>query len=84
MTSQAKMVTVRFTPQAWIRDYATECDPEGPREFTIPERDARDDTGQRLPDRSYESDTLKEHENAPKWIQEWSGPFEIEILWEEA
>lgn len=78
------MVTVRFTPQAWIRDYAIECDPAGPQEFAIPLKDAHDDKGQRLPDRSYESDALKDHRNAPKWIRKWSGPFDIEILWDES
>lgn len=75
-----KKVRIRFTPQAWIRDYATEVDPQGPREFEVPVRDAQNEQGEWLPDRSYESDILREHKNAPKWIRQWSGPFEIEIL----
>lgn len=66
----------RFHPQAWINDYAIEADPEGETDFialwpsdrAIPEQD------------TYQSDNLRHDPRAPKWIQDWSGPFYIEIL----
>lgn len=76
-----RMVTVRFTPQAWVKDTAIECDAVGPREFLVPEADAKVE-GAWMQDRSAASDTLKNHRNAPRWIHGWSGPFDIEILHE--
>lgn len=78
------MTKVRFIPQAWIRDYAVEVDPEGPTVFDVPDQDAQDAEGHWLPDRSYESDTLKAHPHAPQWVREWRGPCDIEILHDEA
>lgn len=68
---------LRFHPQAWINDYATEIDPQGETEWSIEwpaDRQPPDD------DR-YESDDLID-ENAPAWIQEaiYNGPFYIEVL----
>lgn len=77
---QSKTVTIRFHPQAWIRDQAIACDPEGPVEFEVPENAAKDAAGNWLRDFSYESDVLKEHRKAPRWIRKWHGPFDIEIL----
>lgn len=72
-------VRVRFIPQAWIRNYAVEVDPEGAAEYDVPARDAQDTDGQWLRDHDYASDALKGHDNAPAWIWDWSGPFEVEI-----
>lgn len=72
-------VTVRFVPQAWIRDTAIRVDPVGATTFEVPAADAKDTDGNWLPDHDYPSDRLREHANAPDWIREWSGPFEVEI-----
>jgi hypothetical protein len=72
-------VTVHFVPQAWVRHHAIEVDPEGATTFEVPMTDAKDGVGNWLPDRDDASDLLRQHENAPEWIRNWSGPFDIEI-----
>jgi hypothetical protein len=64
------MAAVEFVPQAWINDYAERADCEGPNTFEV-EKHLLDKL---VPD-SNESDALKDHKNAPKWIKNWSGPF---------
>lgn len=68
------MAIVSFHPQAWCNDYAIDVDPGGPTEFEVPDAEV---VG--LQDDSYESDELREHEKAPQWMAEWSGPFYISI-----
>ena len=64
------MKTVTFVPQAWINDYAYQCDPNGPTKFEVePELLVG------LEPDSYKSDELRDHANCPDWIKEWSGPF---------
>jgi hypothetical protein len=72
-------VRVRFTPQAWIKDYAYDIDPEGETVFEIPIADAMIN-GRLRKNNDYETDALKSHPNAPEWIREFRGPFEVEIL----
>jgi hypothetical protein len=72
-------VTVRFIAQAWVRNNAIEVDAAGPTTFEVPVADAQDTDGYWLPDHDYTSDVLREHHNAPEWIRNWSGPFEVEI-----
>lgn len=72
-------VTIRFSPQAWIRDQAIEVDPDGPTTFAVPVGDAQDAEGDWLPDCSDESDDLRTHANSPDWIRNWRGPFSIAI-----
>lgn len=79
------MVKVTFIPQVWVgrRDReAYPAEPLGETEFYVSEEDATDpDTGEALSPDSYEIDDLRLHANAPKWIREWNGPFEIELDW---
>ncbi|WIW89606.1 hypothetical protein K3M67_06510 [Sphingobium sp. V4] len=74
-------VTLRFRPQAWIRDNAFDVDPEQPDTWDIPvaillnrfptEDDWHEDYGAR--------DDMRFEGRAPRWIREWSGPFEVEL-----
>ena len=68
-------ITVRFVPQAWINDYAINVDLEGPDTWEVP---AEMVVG--IEPDSYESDELREMDNAPEWVREWSGPFYV--TWE--
>jgi hypothetical protein len=68
------MATAIFHPQAWVNDYAIEVDPEGDTAFEV------GDVPDSVEDDSYESDNLRDHENAPQWVKDWSGPFYIEIV----
>lgn len=72
----------RFVPQAWQRDYAVECDAEGPRFFDVTaevlgmdetERDDLGEGGNKLADR------FRDLPQAPQWIREWRGPFEVYV-----
>jgi hypothetical protein len=72
---RARQLRCRFHPQAWQNDYAIPVDAEGPTtwECSWP-------TDKPLPkDDDYDSDDLRYEGNAPQWIQEWSGPFYVEI-----
>jgi len=71
-----------FTPQAWVNDYAIEVELEGEAEWDVTEflasltPEAREDA---LVSDSYESDVLRDLENAPAWVKDWSGPFYITV-----
>ncbi len=70
------MTKIRFVAQAWINNYAVECDPEGPTTFLVPDSAI-------TPAMRYSADArdaLREHDAAPEWIREWNGPFECEIV----
>ena len=60
-----------FRPQAWVRDYATDVDPEGETRWEM-------EVDSLPPENSYESDALRESPNAPAWAREWLGPFEVD------
>jgi hypothetical protein len=60
-----------FRPQAWIRDYAHDVDPEGETEWVINGSDLE-------PDQS-DLDYLQTSRNAPTWVKDWAGPFEITL-----
>ena len=64
-----------FHPQAWHNDYAIPVDAEGPVTWTT---NWQDDTP--LPaNNDYQSDQLARESDAPLWIQNWSGPFYVEV-----
>lgn len=74
-------VVLEFTGEAWINEQARDIDGKETT-FTIPLTDlhqngewALDET----PCRHFVSDSLHTHENAPKWVQEWDGPFELQV-----
>ncbi len=75
------LITLKFKPQAWVKDYAIEVDPEGPDTWEVSDEEII----QKFPSRTdwetdhYERDDMRYHDNAPKWIREWSGPFEVEL-----
>lgn len=69
------MAKVVFRPQVWVNDYAVDVDPPGEAVFEVP-----DDLVRGMEAHSYESDTLREHENCPQWAKEWVGPFECDFV----
>lgn len=76
-----KRIIARFHPQAWVNDYAVAVDPEGPVEFDVTDAIRRRGKEEALAirDDDYESDSLRYVKTAPQWIQEWSGPFYVEV-----
>jgi hypothetical protein len=74
-------IIARFHPQAWVNDYAIDADPEGEVTWDVTSEVLAmpEDTRNRLQDDQYETDNLRFSTNAPKWIQDWSGPFYVEV-----
>jgi hypothetical protein len=75
----------RFVPQAWVRDNAIGVDPQGPTSWDCTEfvesadrewRERTVATGHDI------DDLLRSDPNAPRWIRDWSGPFEtyVEVI----
>ncbi len=63
---------LRFTPQAWINDYATTVDPAGNSSWL-------DDIPPGISGGTYEADDLRNSTRAPDWVRGWQGPFEIDV-----
>lgn len=86
-----KRIIAVFHPQAWQNDYAVDVDPEGPVEFDVTDEVMRAGKEVSLTwvDDDYTTDALRTIESAPQWIQDWSGPFWVEVkdaiheFWEE-
>jgi len=78
-----RSVVVDFEPQATINGRIVEVDPQGPTTFTVDEAEALKITGcaklEAIESRTYASDGLKDARAAPRWIRQWSGPFDCDI-----
>lgn len=84
---KTKQIIAKFHPQAWINDYAFEVDPEGETTWDVTDEIVAMGEGaaMTLQDDQYNTDNLRFSKNAPKWVQEWSGPFYVEVsesIWE--
>lgn len=81
----------RFTPEAWIRDQATEVDPQDPQEWdcttlalahlaylaaAAARRHESLDDGEGVLDND---DVFKDDPDAPEWVRSWTGPFTIRV-----
>ena len=74
---------VTFHPQQWNEyagdEYAEPAADRDPTTFHVPVEDATDENGEPLADATRESDILHEHENAPEWVRDWTGPFYVTV-----
>jgi hypothetical protein len=80
-----------FTPEAWVRDQATEVDPPGPQEWDCTSYAlAHLDYLTAAASRQRESladdegvldydDVFKSDADAPEWVRAWAGPFTIRV-----
>jgi hypothetical protein len=85
-------VIVTFHPQEWVDTSAKPHESGGkqlvpaeqrePLSFTVPWTDGTDDTGAVLEDESYEANQLRDHPNAPDWVNDWEGPYFITTVGE--
>lgn len=75
-------VKLNFNPQAWVRDYAISVDPEGDTTWTVPKALFLElfPTEADFNSNHHERDDLRHKGNAPQWVRDWSGPFEVELL----
>lgn len=72
---------LEFTGQAWIEGRARDVDNKETT-FTVPLSDLRIGDYWALdktPHRHFVDDQLHRHQNAPEWVQTWSGPFELQV-----
>jgi hypothetical protein len=76
------VATLRFRPEAWQNDYAVTVDAEGEDTWEIPcsELRALFPTEEDFHEDHNERDALHYDHRAPKWIREWSGPYEVELM----
>ncbi|AXK44069.1 hypothetical protein [Erythrobacter aureus] len=76
-----KQVFAEFRPQAWVNDYAVQVDPSGDTKidvtfdllllgYTAAMNHLEDDA---------ERDSLRYSDFAPTWVQEHTGPFEVDL-----
>lgn len=74
-------VTLRFRPQAWVNDYAVGVDPETPDTWQVPKSMLleRFSSEQDWLDRDNDRDDMRHEGTAPKWVRDWSGPFEVDL-----
>ena len=77
MATDPKTITVSFIPQAWVNDYAVNVDIDLPNTWEVPVEMVRG-----IEPDDYASDELRDLDNAPEWVREWSGPFYV--TWDEA
>lgn len=65
------VITAEFLPQAWVNDYGVEADPEGDTVWQVYAHEIELDQ----PDLDHLHTSL----NAPDWVKDWNGPFEVYI-----
>lgn len=81
VASEDRSVTLTFWPQAWWNGHAIEVDPFGPTDWTIPLSLLL----QRFPTevdwhaKAEDRDDLRYEGDAPQWIRDWPGPFEVSL-----
>ncbi|WP_262267265.1 MULTISPECIES: hypothetical protein [Microvirga] len=81
MPASGPKVTAEFTPQAWVGDYAMAVDPEGDTVWDITAEIVAmgRQKAMELEDDQHNTDDLRYTQNAPKWVQDWGGPFRVEV-----
>lgn len=74
-------VMLRFRPEAWVNDYAMGVDPEQPEKWLVPLAQFLETfpTEEDFGAKHHERDDLRHEGDAPQWIRDWSGPFEVEL-----
>jgi hypothetical protein len=78
-TEGRERIHARFTPEAWVKDYAMEVDAQGDRRIDVTYEMLMlgFDTASML--ESGDADHLQEAVRAPEWIRRWNGPFTITV-----
>lgn len=81
--TDATTAEVTFYPEEWVPgmdgdDHARITGDKITR-FEIPLEDALDDDGDLITDLTDKAARLADHEDAPDWIQTWTGPYEVGV-----
>lgn len=64
--------TADFRAEVWLNDQTLSVDPQGDTAWIVLPHE--------LQPRESDLDYLKHSTNAPEWVREWAGPFEIDML----
>lgn len=74
------MTRVHFQPEAWINDYAVAVDDQGPDTWIVTDETAGAIAAALDKDGGVDLDFVREDDNTPQWIKDWTGPFTIEAM----
>ena len=80
--NNCKRILAVFHPQTWQNDYAINADPEGEVTFDVTDivLAMSEDKALAIKDDDYDSDDLIHYNGqSPQWMQDWSGPFWVEV-----
>jgi hypothetical protein len=81
MPANAPKVLAEFTPQVWVGDQTMVVDPQGDTAWDITSEIVAmgRQKALELQDDQHNTDDLRYTANAPKWVQDWEGPFYIGV-----
>jgi len=68
----------KFVPQMWINDDAVSVDALGDTTWEIGDEIVA--LAKRSAIRGSDWDYIREDDNAPQWVQDYPGPFEVELV----
>ena len=77
--------TATFRPQAWVNGYSEAVDPEGPVSWDCTEYLTANFSPERIEEMvvetfgTFDHDDLTQDPNAPEWVRNWDGPFEVRL-----
>jgi hypothetical protein len=74
-------VSLSFVAQEWDEGYLIDVDPHGPLTWTVHKSEflALFPDAESFASKHQDRDSLRLHDNAPEWVREWTGPFEVEL-----
>jgi hypothetical protein len=82
-TEITERALVTFHPQEEVEEdgeiRASESSNQSPHSFMIPIDEVIGDDGSLPVNTPIEDDSIRQHENAPEWVQSWEGPFTLVI-----
>ena len=65
-------ISASFNAQVWVNDTAFSVDPQGDTDWDIHPYELRAD--------QQDQDYLRHSVNAPQWVRDYDGPFEVELM----
>jgi hypothetical protein len=81
MPNDSPRVIAEFTPQVWVGDQTMVVDPQSDTTWDITAEIIAmgRQKALELQDDQHNTDDLRYTLNAPKWVQDWEGPFYVEV-----
>lgn len=72
-------VEIEFVPQEMVNQMIFNANAPSNTTWTVPLQDALADEDTLVKSDTTQSDGLKEHERAPLWVRQWSGPYAVKV-----